>query len=549
MYSDSVVSVTMDGGRYCIEVANVISTENRELLVNLGGSSAPVLCIQDHGEINGFFVADSVEEGANSRRIFCHRSKENNSYVEENYRLDIQENDRLQLRRRKPVEENAERATVNMLPPLTFRTRTSVFNIDKIDTINQSFQADFYCELRLVDFIDEDDKEAVEVIFNHYTISLSLIDFLNVSEVVGDKEVWTQTGKGKSSSIYTYVIKLRMKAVINEQMEVQNFPFDIQPMTIGLTFNACTSRVGLEANNYYPSIFFVNQFQSASVYDVLYNDIVLTEVKCSNPTESSGGYVYPRCIFSIYFSRRPAFYMTNVMMPMTVLTLLGPLSNAIEADGSVMGTGDRLSVSLTLLLTAVAYKFIVASSLPQVSYLTALDTQVLICFGFLVISAIENVLYPYLSARTNVIERSFELYFVICYYGGFVLCNFLFFAKLGWWLYYRSQFFANDYFTRCLMRDTYQELGRAKVLDENVSDYVIDQVLAKNKLDRCVPLTHPRHLYALGNLYCKVSSKVDDDSKERIPLVAKDEILSHAATYVQSNKIYLPNEQLFSHQT
>ena len=51
---------------------------------------------------------------------------------------------------------------------------------------------------------------------------------------------------------------------------------------------------------------------------------------------------------------------------------------------------DRLSVSLTLVLTAAAYKFVVASMLPQISYFTMLDHYVLMCSGFLFLVVIEN---------------------------------------------------------------------------------------------------------------------------------------------------------------
>ena len=309
-----------------------------------------------------------------------------------------------------------------------------------------------------------------------------------------------QLMKGQPAGFYTYCIKLRMKAVINEQMEVHTFPFDIQPMTIALTFNACTSRVALQVNNYYPSIFFAKQFQSASVYDVVYEDIVLTEVQNSDPSESSAGYVYPRCFFYTYFARRPYFYMSNVVLPMTLLTLLGPLSNAIEADGSPMGTADRLSVSLTLLLTAVAYKFIVATSLPQVSYLTALDVQVLLCFGFLVLSAIENVVYPFLMARFNLDSR-FEWYFVISYYVAFCLSHFLFFTKLGLWLIHRHNYFSQDHFTRKIMKETYRQLMTNGIIHGgNMTDYVLDRTLTKKGLKPCWPVSHPKHLYALGSV-------------------------------------------------
>jgi hypothetical protein len=152
-------------------------------------------------------------------------------------------------------------------------------------------------------------------------VKTSHIDFLNVGEVIGDKELWnTFDMKGE---FHTYVIKMRMKAVFNEQMEVHNFPCDIQPMNIPLTFNACQTRVLLEENKFYPSIFFNQQFQSESVYDVVYEDIVLTRVAASDPSESSAGYVYPRCFFSVYFARKPYYYVSNVAMPLTVLTLLG----------------------------------------------------------------------------------------------------------------------------------------------------------------------------------------------------------------------------------
>lgn len=52
-----------------------------------------------------------------------------------------------------------------------------------------------------------------------------------------------------------------------------------------------------------------------------------------------------------------------------------------------MHTADRLSVSLTLVLTAVAYELTVAQSIPQVAYLTQL---VGICFAFMVFAAVEN---------------------------------------------------------------------------------------------------------------------------------------------------------------
>jgi hypothetical protein len=104
----------------------------------------------------------------------------------------------------------------------------------------------------------------------------------------------------------------------------------------------------------------------------------MARVEGSDPTESSAGIVYPRCTYTVSLWRKTGYYTSNVILPICVLTLLAPLSCTVNDDGTSMGTADRLSVTLTLLLTAVAYKFVVASAIPTVSYLTFLDRSDLV---------------------------------------------------------------------------------------------------------------------------------------------------------------------------
>ena len=51
---------------------------------------------------------------------------------------------------------------------------------------------------------------------------------------------------------------------------------------------------------------------------------------------------------------------------------------------------DRLSISLTVLLAVVAYKFVIQSLLPELSYLTYLDIYVLMCLISLFVIIMEN---------------------------------------------------------------------------------------------------------------------------------------------------------------
>lgn len=65
-------------------------------------------------------------------------------------------------------------------------------------------------------------------------------------------------------------------------------------------------------------------------------------------------------------------------LPNFLLSVLVFTSWAIPAEE----LADRLSVTLTLVLTSVAFKYMVAQELPKISYLTLLDKYILMSFFF-----------------------------------------------------------------------------------------------------------------------------------------------------------------------
>lgn len=99
----------------------------------------------------------------------------------------------------------------------------------------------------------------------------------------------------------------------------------------------------------------------------------------------------PNFLIICKLERQPDYYMYNVTL---VMTLLVCLSTASLTMPSMDDIGDRIETNLTLLLTAVAYKYIVNSFLPPTPYLTLLDIYVICCFLVLglvtVASALSN---------------------------------------------------------------------------------------------------------------------------------------------------------------
>merc|ERR1712113_633605 len=86
--------------------------------------------------------------------------------------------------------------------------------------------------------------------------------------------------------------------------------------------------------------------------------------------------------------RKPEYYINNVMGVSASICLCSFSAFAIEIES----LGDRLAVVLTMMLTAVAFKMVIADMLPKVAYMTVMDLYLNGLFAFMLLVAIENVL-------------------------------------------------------------------------------------------------------------------------------------------------------------
>jgi hypothetical protein len=61
-------------------------------------------------------------------------------------------------------------------------------------------------------------------------------------------------------------------------------------------------------------------------------------------------------------------------------------------NACLLALGSRISISLTLLLTAVAFQFVVSESLPRIAYNTCLDYLFLVMYFMIGLSYLQNVI-------------------------------------------------------------------------------------------------------------------------------------------------------------
>jgi hypothetical protein len=389
-------------------------------------ANTPLIFITSHPEYYGMWKLSS----AHDKFIYCEVSPYTTTWEPNKYSVNY-DSERggnvcitLPPSEKAKVNIDASKAKVFFAPPLRFHIRSTVFSMDDIQTAAQTFRTSVFIELRLRSICTGGDL--VHHLMKDYGFHISMFEVMNVVEHTSDIEKWENAMRVDDNN-WDYSFKYRYNSVLGEEFELGNFPFDLQDLSILATLNLPSSRAELIPNEEYPSIFHRDSFRLSSIYTVTHGEQVHTTASLSLPSESSAGHTYPRVQFVMNLTRKQGYYAWNIALPMAVLTALTALSIGVqESDGSRLSTGDRLQITLTLLLTSVAFKFVVAESLPRVSYQTTIDKYILLCNGFICVAAIENVMYPALTYDKDGKESLNEWYVMIMFLVCFGLANLVF---------------------------------------------------------------------------------------------------------------------------
>ena len=116
---------------------------------------------------------------------------------------------------------------------------------------------------------------------------------------------------------------------------------------------------------------------------------------------------------TVTVSRKAGFYVSNAF---ALILLINSMSLAIFSI-DCKAVANRLSVTLSLLLTSIVLKQTTNRNIPPVSYLTALDIYSLISIGFLCLEAIWHALIGTYWVKPNAtdIDKWVFITFVISY--------------------------------------------------------------------------------------------------------------------------------------
>lgn len=185
----------------------------------------------------------------------------------------------------------------------------------------------------------------------------------------------------------------RVEATFFEKFELKHFPFDAQDLTVAVSCKCAMEgpvpvkfsipafpppQLGVDTTN----------FNEDDIWDLSPNVLVtLTTVGACNSRR------FPAIHLSVSVRRYSGFVMFNVAVPVSIISFLSLATYSLPPEN----IASRLDSCITLLLTAVAFKFATASCLPQVSYMTVIDKYNLLCALIIVLSILGHTMMGFMN--------------------------------------------------------------------------------------------------------------------------------------------------------
>jgi Neurotransmitter-gated ion-channel ligand binding domain len=263
-------------------------------------------------------------------------------------------------------------------------------SITDIDSARETFRGDAYLILRWQDpaLLNVDPAKIDWSGTNKPTI-----EFMNSqdTEILGDQfPELASPGVGFVEARYT--------GTFNNRMDLHDFPFDEQIITFSLESQNETAD---------KMTFFVQPVKGGVVLDVQDRTVPIprsaifgseihlpewnitgADVRESKASYYGGTEAYSHLTYEVRIARRIGYYIWKVMSVLVMLVVLSWIIFLIDpAD-----IGNRMAVSITLFLAAVAFAFVTGSLIPRVSYLTLLDKYTLGCYVLLFLAPLESLL-------------------------------------------------------------------------------------------------------------------------------------------------------------
>ncbi|UJR10810.1 hypothetical protein I4U23_014997 [Adineta vaga] len=264
----------------------------------------------------------------------------------------------------RPADDNSG---VHKLERVTVELRLVFLKLGEIDTLKEQFQAEAFIQARWYEpTLKGTDIDCFDA--NKFWNPLLFID-----NSVGDikNDVWHKVVYDGIDTPMIYEMR-KVKGVFLENLELNDFPVDVQDLSITVSTTRTVNEVLLTADTHQLSAINTHAFIDQQEWRL--HEHVETSTKLLSSPFTPSQNQHPAFSATCHAARRPGYFYWNVYFLIFFITVMAFATFSVTYNLPQ----NRLQLSFTLLLTAVTFKWVVVRCLPTISYLTTLDKYVLL---------------------------------------------------------------------------------------------------------------------------------------------------------------------------
>ncbi|MFI5391002.1 MAG: hypothetical protein ACHQYQ_06540 [Bacteriovoracales bacterium] len=275
-------------------------------------------------------------------------------------------------------------------------------NISEIKDMEETYSVDFLLRLTWNDSSYKGKFKKVQFL-DPSTVNIPTFAVLNEKELRRTLGESVQVDpKGTMSIMYRFTGKL------SHVGDYANFPFDEQKFKIIFLFGHKDFRLILD-----PKDFGVAKKKFSSGWNFK-NEKFYTETYYPQPN-----FPLPSAIFEIEGERQIGYYLWKVFFPMLLILLMA--WGALWVHPNELET--RVNISVTAMLTLIAYWFVLASMIPQVSYFSKIDVYILGSLSLVFISFIAVIITYRIYDKNKEKGERIQNIFKWFYFSGIILIS------------------------------------------------------------------------------------------------------------------------------
>ncbi|OWF35286.1 gamma-aminobutyric acid receptor subunit rho-3-like [Mizuhopecten yessoensis] len=317
----------------------------------------------------------------------------------------------------------------SQLPPLNNKkkhvyVKVVFLKVGEIDTIKENFAADVFIQARWRES-QLDNTTVSEKDLSQFWCPRLLVH--NVMDASKDR-TWRELVHDKGGAAYV-VEKRRIKGHFSEKLELMDFPFDYQSLSLQITSELPDSKVAIHEDNKEISAINVTCFVDEQEW-FLYDYVESVQEVSTKEFSAKKHIQFPWLVVGCCAVRRAGFFAWNVILIMTLISSISLATFAVDRSLPQ----NRLQLSITLMLTSVTFKSVASANIPKISYYTHLDRYVLFGLLFTYVVCIWHAVisrFTYDVTLGALLDfwafMSFVIVFILFHtmYGGFIAVQYL----------------------------------------------------------------------------------------------------------------------------